>query len=95
MLRVSAAEDATEGGTAVLAITAGDSNAEEIRFRLDDAPPPTLLPIRVDDMEAGQSRTIDLAPYLEPGVSQPDPTVVSVDPLGGAGVTRERPAARR
>ena len=87
VLRVSAAEDATEGGTAVLAITAGDSNAEEIRFRLDDAPPPTLLPIRVDDLEAGQSRTIDLAPYLEPGVSQPDPTVVSVDPLGGTGVS--------
>lgn len=87
VLRISAAEDATEGGTAVLAITAGDSNAEEIRFRLDDAPPPTLLPIRVDDLEAGQSRTIDLAPYLEPGVSRPDPTVVSVDPLAGTGVS--------
>jgi hypothetical protein len=87
VLRVSAAEDATEGGTAVLAITAGASNAEEIRFRLDDAPPPSLLPIRVDDLEAGQSRTIDLAPYLEPGVSRPDPTVVSVDRLGGTGVS--------
>ncbi len=56
VLRVSAAEDATEGGTAVLSITAGDSNAEQIRFRLADAPPPSLSPIRIDDMEAGQSR---------------------------------------
>ncbi|WP_159081367.1 fibronectin type III domain-containing protein [Nocardioides sediminis] len=87
VLRVSADEGATEGGTAVLSVTAGNSNAEQIRFRLDDAPPPSLLPIRVDDLEAGQSRTYDLAPYLEPGVSRPDPTVVSVDPLGGSGVT--------
>ncbi len=87
VLRVAAADDATEGGTAVLSVTAGDSNAQEIRFRLDDAPPPSLLPIRVDDLQAGQSRTYDLAAYLEPGVSSPDPTVVSVDPISGAGVT--------
>ncbi|KRF35221.1 Ig-like domain-containing protein [Nocardioides sp. Soil805] len=90
VLRVSAAEDATEGGTAVLSITAGDSNAEEIRFQLDDAPPPSLLPIPVDDLEAGQSRTLDLAPYLEPGVSRPDPTVVSIEPVDGAGVSASR-----
>ncbi len=87
VLRVAAADDATEGGTAVLSVTAGDSNAQEIRFRLDDAPPPSLLPIRVDDLQAGQSRTYDLAAYLEPGVSSPDPTVVSVDAISGAGVS--------
>ncbi len=44
VLRVAAADDATEGGTAVLSVTAGDSNAQEIRFRLDDAPPPVPAP---------------------------------------------------
>lgn len=87
VLRVSAADDATEGGTAVLSVTAGASNAEEIRFRLDDAPPPSLLPIQVDDLQAGQSRTYDLAAYLEPGVSNPDPTVVTVAAVSGAGVS--------
>ena len=90
VLRVSAAEDATEGGTAVLSITAGDSNAEQIRFRLADAPPPSLLPIRIDDMEAGESKTYDLARFLEPGVSQPDPDRGVGRPRGWLGRERER-----
>ena len=90
VLRVTADGSATSGGEAVLSVRAGGSNAEEIRFRLAKAPPPTLLPIRVEDMVAGEGRTLDLAPYLEPGVADPAPTLVSVSQLSNAPVTTER-----
>lgn len=83
---VTAAETATEGGEAVLTVQAGGSNTQEVRFSLEQAPPPRLSPIRVEGMEAGQSRTIDLASYLQGGVSDPEPTIVSVDNLGNPDV---------
>ncbi|MCY7402384.1 MAG: fibronectin type III domain-containing protein, partial [Nocardioides sp.] len=86
VIPVSAAEDATRGGEAVLAVRAGESNTEEVRFRLAQAPPPTLLPVRVETMEAGTSRTYDLASYLQAGVPQPEPTIVSVQSQGNSGV---------
>ena len=41
-------------------------------------------------MEAGQARELDLAPYLEAGVADPTPTVVSIDLVSGAGVSASR-----
>ncbi len=86
MVPISAAEDATRGGEAVLTVQAGGSNTEEVRFRLAQAPPPSLSPVRVETMEAGTSRTYDLASYLQAGVSQPEPTIVSVRSQGNSGV---------
>ena len=83
---ISAAEDATQGGEAVLTVRAGESNTQQVRFRLAQAPPPTLLPIKVETMEAGTSRTYNLAPYLEAGVSRPTPTIVSIRSQGTSGV---------
>lgn len=83
---VSAADSATQGGEAVLTVRAGDSNTQEVRFRLSQAPAPTLLPIKVDTMEAGQSRTYDIGAYLQSGVADPDPHVVSVENIGNPGV---------
>jgi len=83
---ITVADDATEGGEAVLTVRAGESNPQEVRFRLDQAPPPRLNPIRVETMEAGQSRTYDLAAYLEAGVGNPDPTIVRVQNTGTPGV---------
>jgi hypothetical protein len=83
---VTAADTATQGGEAVLAVQAGESNTEEVRFRLAQAPAPTLLPIKVDTLEAGQSRTYDIRTYLEAGVADPDPTIVSVENIGNPGV---------
>ena len=94
VVAVTAAEDATRGGEAVLAVRAGESNTEEVRFRLAQAPPPSLLPVRVETMEAGTSRTYDLAPYLEAGVSQPAPTIVSVRSQGNSGVTATTSGSR-
>jgi hypothetical protein len=83
---VVADDAATEGGEASLTVRAGDSNPQEVRFRLAQAPPPRLLPIRVETMEAGQSRTYDLGAYLQGGVAEPDVNIVSVQNTGSAGV---------
>ncbi len=86
VVAISAGEDATRGGEAVLTVRAGQSNTQEVRFRLAQAPPPTLLPVKVETMEAGTSRSYNLAPYLQAGVSQPTPTIVSVRSEGNSGV---------
>ncbi|HSU02058.1 MAG TPA: fibronectin type III domain-containing protein [Nocardioides sp.] len=83
---VTAGDAATQGGEAVLAVRAGDSNTEEVRFRLAQAPSPTMLPIRVDTMEAGQTRTYDIGTYLRAGVADPSPTIVDVTSIGDPGV---------
>ncbi len=94
VVSITADESATEGGEAVLAVRAGDSNTEEVRFRLAQAPPPTLLPIRVETMEAGQSRTFDVGSYLRAGVGEPEPTIVSVENTGNPGVRAEFEGSR-
>ncbi|MDZ5662970.1 fibronectin type III domain-containing protein [Nocardioides sp. S-58] len=86
VVSVTAAETATEGGQAALTVQAGDSNTQLVRFQLAQAPSPRLLPIRVETMEAGQSRSYDVGSYLEAGVSDPDPTIVSVQSTGNPGV---------
>ncbi|GAA5112530.1 Ig-like domain-containing protein [Alloalcanivorax gelatiniphagus] len=83
---VTAADTATEGGEATLTVRAGDSNPQQVRFRLAQAPPPRLSPIRVETMEAGQTRTYDISSYLEAGVTDADPTIVSVENTGNLGV---------
>ena len=76
------AEGSTEPGSrATLQVTSGGSEPGLVRLLVVKAPPPSLAPIRLDDLKAGQQRTIDLAPYLRPGVSDPEPTVVSIEPL--------------
>ncbi|WP_310526193.1 fibronectin type III domain-containing protein [Nocardioides sp.] len=87
VLQVAAADDANRGGEGTLSITAGGSLPAEIRFRLANAPPPSMLPIRVEGMKAGESRELNLAPYLDAGVANPTPTVVSIDAVSGAGVS--------
>ena len=73
VVAVTASDDATEGGEAVLTVRAGESNPQEVRFRLAQAPPPRLLPIRVETMEAGQSRPTTSAPTSRPASPTPSP----------------------
>ncbi|KRE96989.1 hypothetical protein ASG76_18355 [Nocardioides sp. Soil774] len=87
VVAVSAADTATQGGEAALTVQAGESNTQVVRFRLAQAPAPRLSPIKVETMEAGQTRTYDLADYLQAGVADPQPTIVSVQDVGqNAGV---------
>ncbi|PUA81698.1 hypothetical protein C7S10_06395 [Nocardioides currus] len=93
VLTVTAADDANQGGEAVLSVTSNGSDPELIRFRLESAPPPDLLQIPSEDLEAGQSRQINLAPYLESGVSDPTPTVVTIEQVSGSGVSASKNGA--
>jgi hypothetical protein len=92
--RITAADSATTGGEGVLVVRAGDSNSQEIQFRLAQSPPPTLLPIRVDTLQAGQSRSFDIGAYLRSGVGRPEPQVVSVENTGNPGVTAKVDGSR-
>ena len=65
------------GTSALLQLRAGDSDPAEVPIRVVAVPPPTLAPITIADLKAGQSRTIDLAPYLHAGVPMPQPQVLS------------------
>lgn len=76
---VQAAPDARDGAEGVLAVRADGSAPGLIRFVVrgrDDAPQPTLTTATIDDMEPGESRTLDLAQYFTPGVTDPEPTIL-------------------
>ena len=78
---VTAAGDARRDVRGVLAVTADGSEPGLLRFVVTGGPPPSLSPIRISDMKSGQSRTLDLAPYLRPGVGDPVPTVLEARQL--------------
>ena len=80
-ITVGADADATPGIDATMLVSSGDSDQSELRFVVVEAPPPSLDPIRIADLRAGESRTVDLARYLRAGVSRPEPTVVEVSQL--------------
>ncbi|WGL53221.1 Ig-like domain-containing protein [Nocardioides sp. BP30] len=75
---VAAAADAAPGTRAVLQLRANGSDPAYLPVTVVAVPPPTLAPISISDLKAGQSRTIDLAPYLHAGVPVPQPQIVSI-----------------
>ncbi|GAB2886842.1 Ig-like domain-containing protein [Myroides odoratimimus subsp. xuanwuensis] len=78
VIEVAADGDARPGSEAVLQVSAGDARPGRLRIRVVKSPPPSLAPIRVADMRAGTSRTLDLAPYLRAGVADPVPRLLEV-----------------
>jgi large repetitive protein len=86
VVQVTASDSAVVGDTDSLRVAAGNSAADLVTFRVVRTPPPSLAPIRISTLKAGESQTIDLARYLTPGVSNPVPTVVAADQLTDLGV---------
>ena len=80
VIEVAASGSADVGVTAELQLTTEGSVPALLPIRVIDTPPPSLSPIRVSDMRAGETRTLDLATYLNPGVPDPEPAVISVTP---------------
>ena len=89
-IKVNAAPATRPGSRAVLQVTSGGSEPGRLEIRVVQAPPPSLDPIRVADMRAGESRVLDLAPYLRPGVADAEPTLVSVEQLTDLAVSAEK-----
>jgi hypothetical protein len=81
VVEVTASAATAPGDTGTLQVAADDSLPAEIGIRVVRTPPPSLSPIRVSTLKAGESQTIDLARYLIPGVSNPVPTVVDARQL--------------
>ena len=86
VVEVTAAASAVPGTIGTLRVAAEGSNPGKIRIRVVRTPPPSLAPIRVSTLKAGETQTIDLARYLTPGVSNPVPTVVDAQQLTNLGV---------
>lgn len=86
VIEVAADGGARPGSIGVLQLTSGGSVPGELAVRVVRTDPPRLSPIRIADMKAGESRTVDLARYLQPGISNPEPTVVEVSQLTGLDV---------
>ena len=85
-IEVNAAGTAEPGSRATLEVSTGGGEPGLIEIVVVRSPPPSLVPIRLDDLRAGQERTVDLASYLRPGVANPEPTVVSVEQVTGLDV---------
>ncbi|MEO6510737.1 MAG: fibronectin type III domain-containing protein, partial [Nocardioides sp.] len=81
IVEVTASAGTDPGDTGTLRVAADNSAAGRITIRVIATPPPSLAPIRVSTLKAGESQTIDLARYLTPGVREPVPTVVSAQQL--------------
>ena len=78
VIEIAASGSADVGVTAELELRTDGSIPALLPVRVIDTPPPSLSPIRIADMKAGETRTIDLSAYLNPGVPEPEPTVMSV-----------------
>ncbi|MGI8646198.1 MAG: Ig-like domain-containing protein, partial [Nocardioides sp.] len=85
-IEVTAASGAQRDTRAVLAVSADGSDPGLLRFVVTGGPAPSMSPVRVSDMKSGQSRVIDLAPYLRPGVGDAEPTVLEADQITGLDV---------
>ncbi|MEJ7794896.1 MAG: Ig-like domain-containing protein [Nocardioides sp.] len=80
VIEIAADGNAQPGVTADLEITTEGGVPATLPVRVVKTPPPSLSAIRISDMEAGETRTIDLSPYLVPGVPEAEPTLVTVTP---------------
>ncbi len=89
-IEVAASSDVQNGSEGVMLVSSGGSDPGKIRIRVVSSPPPSLAPIRIADMRAGETRTIDLARYLRPGVSNPTPTILKTSQLTDLDVTVEK-----
>ncbi|WP_193609627.1 Ig-like domain-containing protein [Nocardioides lijunqiniae] len=91
---VAADPDAPVGNRGTMLVTSEGSDLGRVELVVVESPPPSLAAIRVGDMRAGETRTIDLAPYLRAGVPNPEPTVVEATQLTDLAVQAETDGSR-
>ncbi|MBF4769105.1 fibronectin type III domain-containing protein [Nocardioides agariphilus] len=86
VVEIDASGATRPGERGTLRVAAGNSLPGAITIRVVRTPPPSLAPIRITSIRAGETQTINLAPYLIPGVVDPVPTVVNARQLSGLDV---------
>ena len=73
VVAVTASDDAIEGGEAVLTVRAGESNPQEVRFRLAAGPAAAAAADPGRDHGGRAEPSYDIGAYLEAGVAEPSP----------------------
>ncbi len=81
MITVGADGSATPGIEATLEVSTDDSEPDELDLVVVESPAAVARPDPGRRPQRRRSRTLDLAPYLRPGVENPEPTVVEVSQL--------------
>jgi len=84
-LRLTADSEAVPGTTGVLEISVLDTEAvpASLPVVVTEAPLAAVSPVRVDGVHAGDSRTIDLAPYVRSSLRDPSISVVAANHSAG------------
>jgi hypothetical protein len=96
-IRVSADADARDSSGRLEVTADGAPAASTIPIRVVGAqsfPPPRLRPITVLGLEEGQSREIDVAPFLDSPLARPDCRIDSATVVGGTGLTASASGCR-
>lgn len=77
--------EAKPGATGSLKVTALGTKAtpSTLKVKVVAARPPTLAPIQLTEVKAGESRTVDIFGYLKSDLKDAQPTVVSVIQTAG------------
>ena len=82
---VSADSSATaqSSGTLVIGVAGSPAKTSQLTVQAIAAAAPTVAPIAVNGVEAGQTATIDVAPYISSQLREPVDSVVSVSQTSG------------
>ncbi|MFC3897724.1 Ig-like domain-containing protein [Lentzea rhizosphaerae] len=83
-LTVTAAGGAKPGSTGTIEVGAGDGPKGKIAVKVAAAPPPTVAPVTLDGVKAGDTATVDLVSYVRSQLRDPKISVVAVNQAGGA-----------
>ncbi|MFJ5984560.1 Ig-like domain-containing protein [Lentzea sp. NPDC092896] len=83
-LTVTAAGGAKPGTTGTIEVSAGDGPKGKIAVKVAAAPPPTVAPVTLDGVKAGDTATVDLVSYVRSQLRDPKVSVVAVNQIGGA-----------
>ncbi|MEU0880523.1 Ig-like domain-containing protein [Lentzea sp. NPDC005914] len=83
-LTVTAAGGAKPGSTGTIEVSAGDGAKGKIAVKVAAAPPPTVAPVTLDGVKAGDTATVDLVSYVRSQLRDPKISVVAVNQTGGA-----------
>jgi hypothetical protein len=95
-LRLTADTDARPGATGVVEIGVAGTEAKPatLGVRVVAPAPPSVSPVTVDGIKAGDTATVDLTPYFRSQLRTPKVSVVSVRKAGGMAASASSDGAR-
>ncbi|MBW4720619.1 Ig-like domain-containing protein [Saccharothrix obliqua] len=89
VLSISAAAGAQPGSTGVLEVSVDGAGAAKafLAVRVTGAPPPSVSPVTVDGVKAGDTATVNLLPYVRSALRDQRVSVVAVNQVSGGGAS--------